>query len=420
MVLSNNKGILINGKLLFRKDQTEINLEVSGTCFPDKQAYTVFALVSAAQYSNEMYIDFGDDTGVHTYESIVYFNEILHYYQDLLNPLKIGTIDSSYNQRRKIKISFKYPNRVNRFWIQNMTLYGNFPYEIAYYNLTEGLQLNNTLQINAFPAVLKGLSTAIVDLSNITSEVVTVIPEWLWSSKIQFLTLGVGFEFGDLPTITKLDKLINIIGLTRLAIRGLNNNSVPDNFKNIGLKTLSTAFSFFTNLPQEISNITTIDNLTVCNSNALRNFSSWGNGIGLMTELSNLEYSYPSPTLSPLVPIGFANCWKIKSMRLVRGLETVARMNEHFDSLYTVVNSVGDKTTTVNNKFRGVAHNSFYSYLETKRPSGVYQAPVGLIIGSNNGTPASVMEKIYILVKQYKWVVTILNSAGTGSEILAP
>jgi hypothetical protein len=39
-------------------------------------------------------------------------------------------------------------------------------------------------------------------------------------------------------------------------------------------------------------------------------------------------------------------------------------------------------------------------------PSGTYQAPAGFVQGSNDGTPASAKEQLYVLVNNYGWTMT--------------
>jgi len=40
-------------------------------------------------------------------------------------------------------------------------------------------------------------------------------------------------------------------------------------------------------------------------------------------------------------------------------------------------------------------------------PSGTFQAPTGFVLGSNDGTPASAKEEVYVLVNNYEWIITM-------------
>ncbi len=428
MYLIENKAIAIDGNLIFVKDPTVIELEVSGTCFPDILRVNNTFQFKTTGLGNEMYIDYADGTGVHTYQqtSVIlgFFAIVEHYYQDLVDTSKIGTIDSNYSQRRKIKVSFKYPSRINEITWRFVTMYGKFPESLGNYNLTGGFRIENTRYIDEFPLTFRGVNTGNLALSNVTTNIVAILPEWIYNSKIAILNLTVSFLFGGSPIETNLDKLINTVGLTSLTVQGLNNNSVPSNWKDIAtLRMLGVGNSYFTTLPSNISLMSQLTSLIVSSSpqGYNSNYNSWGDGIGLMTNLSLLTYEYINiANLTTAIPTGAELCWKLKNINCGGSYNSVARTDAHLTAWYNCTTAFGDMTATINNKFRGVAFSIYFQTANSKRPTGIYQAPSEYVQGSSNGTPASVMEMIYVLVKQYKWVVTILNSAGTGSEILAP
>ena len=41
----------------------------------------------------------------------------------------------------------------------------------------------------------------------------------------------------------------------------------------------------------------------------------------------------------------------------------------------------------------------------------------GFVLGSDNGSPASPMEMVWVLVNQYKWKITLTNETGNGSIV---
>lgn len=421
MYLINGKAINIDGKLVFSKDPTVIELEVNGTSFPDGNASFIFQIQSTL--GNEMYIDFADGTGVHTFlpnRALIYFDYqdvIMYYYQDLANPMKIGTVDPSYNQRRKIKISFKYPNRVTGIWFRVFNIYGKFPEAMGNYNLTQRLTIDRVKFFDEFPTSFRGINTYNLALNTISTVPVTVLPEWIYNSKIQILALTGGFIFTALPSVTNLYKLINVVGLTSLALDRFSDVSIPDNWKDI--TTLRTVIlqggESMVSLPVNLTNMTQLTSLTIRANSAL---TSWGNGIGLMTKLITLDYYNSSLNLTTDVPFGIENCWKLKNIFAGNTFLTLAKINTHISNYYDMVVVYGDMTATTNNKFRSVAFSLYANQFNNFRPSGTYQQPTGYIQGSSNGTPASAMEMCWVLVKQYGWKITVLNSAGTGGEVL--
>lgn len=61
------------------------------------------------------------------------------------------------------------------------------------------------------------------------------------------------------------------------------------------------------------------------------------------------------------------------------------------------------------NQFYGLSvsmYNAVYP-TENQRPSGTEQAPEGFVKGSSNGSPATPMEKIYVLKNNYaqRWTI---------------
>lgn len=415
-------AMLLNGKLVYAKDPMVIELEVRGTCFGAASQFTAYSSTSP----NEMYIDANDGTGIHTFPitNTIEFEKVYFYYQNLADPSKIGTIDRSYNQRRKVRVSFKYPSKINALNIVSYEIFGKFPEALGNYNFTSQLNLSSILYIDEFPSSFRGVNTNLLSLNLISQSTVTIIPEWIYNSKIKSLAFQNGFSFLNIPSATNLDKLINIVGLETLSIQGTGANSFPTNWKDITtLKNLAVGNSTFTTLSSNISNISQLEKLTISagDGSGYNNvFNNWGIGIDLMTNLKTLNYVFCADTLTTNIPTGAENCWKLKTINCGGSLNSIARTDAHLTAWYNCATTYGDITATSNNKFRGVSFSIYFQLTNSKRPTGIYQQPTGYIQGSNNGSPFSVMEMIYVLVKQYKWVVTILNSAGTGSEILAP
>lgn len=423
MYIINNKALKIGDKLVTASDPTIIELETSGTCFPSRTA-------SQIRFSNtglnELYIDWNDGTPIETIlMNGQYFNnyQIMHYYQDLLNPAKIGTIDENYVQRRIIKFKFKYPSKISEITIINTNLYGKFPIAIGNYNLSIKFSLSTVSYLEEFPPYFRGLNTADLSFTFITQNTITSIPEWIYNSKIKKLGLINGFLFSQIPSISNTDKLINTVGLEQLRLNGLSNESIPNNWKDIStLKVLGLGGAAFTILPTNVSLISQLKTLVISDADANgynTNYTSWGDGIGLMTELTTLIYvGCLNNLLTTDLPTRIINCTKIKTIRCGGSFASVARTDAHITNYYNMVITNGDIITTVNNNFRNITFTIYFQPSNSARPTGTYQQPAGFVLESNNGTPASVMEMVWVLVTQYKWKITVMNSAGTNSEIL--
>lgn len=94
---------------------------------------------------------------------------------------------------------------------------------------------------------------------------------------------------------------------------------------------------------------------------------------------------------------------------------TQKRSDDFVDSFYKLVTEWDQITMTSvagdnkRNQFYGL-NVSMYSAIfptENQRPSGTEQAPYGFVKGSSNGSPATPMEKIYVLKNNYaqRWVI---------------
>ena len=91
------------------------------------------------------------------------------------------------------------------------------------------------------------------------------------------------------------------------------------------------------------------------------------------------------------------------------------RSDDFVNSFYDLV--VGWDQITMTSVAKDGKRNQFYSLLvsmynaiyptENQRPSGTEQAPEGFVKGSSNGSPATPMEKIYVLKNNYaqRWTI---------------
>lgn len=130
----------------------------------------------------------------------------------------------------------------------------------------------------------------------------------------------------------------------------------------------------------------------------------------LLTSIVNLEFVsyagtggtcwcniYNNALLNQTIPLG-TNSFLPTTIQLQNNALSSANINATIDSLYTNRNKwVGNplsKSLNIGGVGNGVA-------------TGTYQAPVGFVLGSNDGTPASQKEKIYVLVNNYGWTVTM-------------
>lgn len=410
-----NNIVKIGNKLPISVNNTILDLTVRGTSFPDRNTGgSAFRVTSTVL--NTMYIDFADGTGVTEFPLVVgnnlWGNTIMHYYQDLEDPSKINTIDKNYPQQRTIKMWFKFPVKLSTFSIQNFALYGSFPANIGNYNFNE-INISNTEKIENFPQTLGGLKIPFVNLSNIADVKLNYFPSWIGNSQITILNILGNFNFGGVDSsITGFDNVANVKGMTNLNISANNliNNAEFPFLKNcVPLRTLNIG-NPFTTFPDKIGECAQITTLNVSQNisfNDAPNFTSWGNGIGLMTSLVNLNFEKfdSNNGLTTDLPLGMANCVKLKTFNSRGWYSTQIRLDAFINNVYDFI-VANASTTTGNTKFRQMTFNSGnYIGLIVPRPSGNYADEV------------SPMGKIWRMVNIYKHTWIVRSIAGPNETL---
>lgn len=321
---------------------------------------------------------------------------------------------------RTFKIWFKIPNKITSFSMGLVTLHGDLPKTLPYYNIRR-LLLSAISYFNDFsnsypPSYLQKLL-----LTWVTNDTLKEIPEWILKSRIEILVLGDGFNLSNLAT-SKLERVIEIKDIETFYRMGPLND-VPSNFKDISTLRCINIMSF-TEITQNINNCKQITMLLYAYTNNFgdrgsSNFanigiSSWGVGIGGMnlTHFS-CHYSLVCPTT---LPTGLKECPSITYLGFGNCFQTVGRIDEFINNAYDTITQ-GASMSVGASPLRNIRLELVINNLGA-RPSGTYQQPSGYVQGVSNGTPASQMEKIWVIVKQYKWVVFVRSATG-GSETLS-
>ena len=137
-----------------------------------------------------------------------------------------------------------------------------------------------------------------------------------------------------------------------------------------------------------------------------------GKGLENLDRL-DASYSYSNIDVSNL-PDYIYEMRSMNAFYMHRNLPTQERCDTFISTLYDKV--MGFDYLTMSSVASDGKRNQFYGlylsiYLastpDDKRPSGVFQAPLGFVKGVSNGNPQTPMEKIYVLTNNYnqRWVV---------------
>lgn len=420
-----------HGKFLWRyPDLSTILLEVSGTSFPDKKIQgeggnnpsDVVIDITVGE-GNEMYVDFADGTGEHTFlpnstrgTKILYSATALHYFQDVPENIK-NTYNPSYDIKRVIKIRFKDPSKVTYFKMHHIGVHGNFPKALGTYNITQDIDIssNNSKKWDSAPTALKGLRVNYLRLSTVFKEQFERIPDWIINSEIKAISLVSSFNARQkLPNETAMDKIHLIKGLYSLNFVsvGLGNNSFADNLKSTLLYNVFLQYNQFSVVPDAIYNALQIGYLTLGGSN----LESWGTGFKVGTKLNRMSYWPSSHANFPTtIPTGLENCVLLKTVENIGSYRTQSRLDAHINAWYDFI-ITNASTVSGNTQFRQMSINM--GYTANSNATGINTRPSGLYQDSVN--PSTPMEKIYKLVKVYGHTWTVVNTTQTGNQVLTP
>lgn len=116
----------------------------------------------------------------------------------------------------------------------------------------------------------------------------------------------------------------------------------------------------------------------------------------------------------------------LELFKLASALRNQNRVDSFIDSWYNYVVSWNNSTMEQNaldgdrNQFYGMKLELYDAEYPNNavRPSGTLQAPSGFVQGQSNGTPATPMEKIYVLTNNYKQVWTLKPGEAAAARVL--
>ena len=233
------------------------------------------------------------------------------------------------------------------------------------------------------------------------------IPSFLFSMPLAYLAVGDNvmayktFSASGLANVYLLAS--TLLSFILQGVPLVDNNyglgDLPSNWNSLTkLTTLTLNSCAHTILPPTINTITSITYLTYGFNNSI---TSWGN-MSALVNLTNIVL-YANINISPTVPSWLTSTIKLKQIILQRCYLTSARIDAFVSSFYSLVIANAPITGVYANLLRNMnmAIGEITTGDGTAIPSGIYQQPAGYVSGSNNGTPASSLEMIWVMVHQY-------------------
>lgn len=174
-------------------------------------------------------------------------------------------------------------------------------------------------------------------------------------------------------------------------------------------------------LPTVLSTLTALKTAiigSIGDGNKRTTITSWGTA-GVNNTVNSLQIDGQSlfPTT---IPSWFTNLTNLTKLTL-DNWDNQTDTDTHVDNFYTHVDANCSKTNATGYLI-GLDYNLRTNVARgfNLRPTGTYQQPTGYSAGTSNGTPASQMEKIWVLVHQYNMIVRVLNTLGNGIDIYTP
>ena len=294
-------------------------------------------------------------------------------------------------------------------------------------NLIISIPGNNTITDIPKDRIMRSVNIERITLNEFGVGTLTSIPEdWNRLIKLKGLNLVMSIDFSDTEAsnIRKFPSMwpnLEILSLSGGRVRVYPKEWLSfNNLKELYLNPGSATSSFDPNTCPAMDEVDKINP-------SLRTFDhinrwygsvvSWhpymiGKGLENIDRL-DASYSYSNIDVSNL-PDYIYEMRSMNAFYMYRNLPTQERCDTFISTLYDKV--MGFDYLTMSSVASDGKRNQFYGlylsiYLasnpDDKRPSGVFQAPLGFVKGVSNGNPQTPMEKIYVLTNNYnqRWVV---------------
>jgi Leucine-rich repeat (LRR) protein len=398
---SDGKIIKINGAVM-KFTYGSLFLTVVGTHFPEGVSTHASLYHFHSSTPNSLTINFGDgNTSVYPFVLDAGIYKLYIREDDAINAYTVGkhTYSDGNSGERIISLKFENPTGLFYFYTYRSFIYNDFPKEIERLTNLETLNLDYTNHLASFPTSFANLpNLKYLTLRQIGPALGNKIPDPFFSIPLVEFSVRASVNLSDVNTsnfnkIGAFSQTLKLLNVAQCQIAELPNEIT----ELVNLETLYIGGNNFSTPPALLNQITSLKKLFF--ADALREkLTSWGD----LSNLVNMEglffyYEQAVPTTCPpylrLMP-------KLTNLDVSRCYETVARMDAFVDNLYAEVIKHAPIVGTSADVLRGITVSNVTS-TGNPNPTGIYQQPAGYVQGSNNGTPANPMEKVWVLVNQY-------------------
>jgi len=307
---------------------------------------------------------------------------------------------------RDIVMTFKETRGIFRMIIARCFLGETFPTNILAFTDLETIVLSQGVGIKNFPTKLSPLTK--LTLFELFGATIGILPTSLLNLPIETLKLTNAIDLDRPFNETNFDKLTLLQNsLKKLRLKRNNLKQLPSNFSEFYLlEDLNISFSTVGTLDPEIYNLQSLKSLRI-------DGGSGGYLVGFenFDKLTKLESFVSSTTWAAenmdVDVTNFGGLIYIKTI-YVYGIvmDSQTKVDTFINTLYNIIEAGAEKDDTIGGSgpFRemiiGCTRQS-----GTTSPTGIFQEPTGYIQNSNNGSPATPKEKIWVIVNQYNSTV---------------
>ena len=392
-----NKVITQGGKFVEKKFNT-LTFRVYGDRFPKIYSSSSggqrFRIISSSPNSVE--INWGDGNVIN-YDFILDSGE----YTFNLEKESAYIFEDGNTGFRNIVMTFGKTRGIFEMSTLRCFLGETFPTNILAFTDLETIILSQGVGVKNFPTKLSPLTK--LRVFELFNAVIDILPISLLNLPIEDLTLINAIDFSKPFNETNFDK-INLLQntLKTLSIERNGIDTFPITFSELyKLETLETSFPIGGVLPSAIYNLPSLKSFSHGKSDG-RHPSSLDN-FEFLTTLESLKIaSKGSNRFLPDVS-KFSTLINLKTLHIEGAMQDFQESIDLFiNTLYDVVKNTAD-ITGGSGPFREMIIRC--TAANDTSPTGIFQEPAGYIQGSNNGTPASPKEKIWVIVNQYNSTV---------------
>lgn len=408
----NGKAVMLNEKFV-EYNNGALSLYVRGDHFPysnyeppnpSTQNYNNSYFLALSSESNTATVDYGDGNVVnYTFKS----NQLLFTASTITENT---TTQSRHNYAntiegdRLIRIRFGKPDKIYSIKTQYVSLYGEFPAEVSNLKSLSEIFVNQS-NLTKIPVSMASLpSLKKLTLSVIGTAISNRIPDEFLSLKLESFICAGSVNFSDIYSSNLVSFLTssNASTLKQFKIDSCSMSTMPDEISNlIALEDFHFgSLNLFETMPVQVNSLTSLKILNPAAGITVAPYFKYWSSVSNLTNLTTILCVLAS-NLETSLPQDLNKCTNLKVLTIWGTYDTKVKIDKFINNFYDFIAANASKSGVNTLPFRGITLDC-----RGGSPTGTYQQPSGYISGSNDGTPLTPRERLWLLVNQYGHTIT--------------